>query len=184
MNSEQYQSLVNQALHQYINRPEFLGYVYPGQFYDYTKNRAEFEAITHNNSYRWMVSLSDACDTFKGVQFSKLSPARTGDRSHKKTLNAIFDAATDWVKTHQKTNIVVHIAKATNNDRNATLNDISRYFGGKANLVYIVTHTRLSMEDLPLLNRADYKSLFSKMADEKLNTLNEVNMAISSQLAA
>jgi hypothetical protein len=167
MTSEKYRTLLLSAIKQYTHSKNFKGYFYPGQFYEFTQSTTAFNGITGQETFRWMISLEDECAQFDGIVFSKLSPAKKGERSNTKTFSTLFSLARKWHQTKSKEPLAVFVAKGLSTDRRGALSELSRYFGGVVNLTYLVRYTKLDASDFPVLIRAHYKDLVEKLVQEK-----------------
>ncbi len=174
MNSDSYNTLLESAIEHYTKSKGFLGYFYPGQFYDFTKRTKAFSEVTGANSYRWMISLEDVCSQREGLTFSKLSPAKEGERSNTDHFGKLLGLGQKWHKEGQKGALAVYVAKGMGTDRRIALSELSRYFGGVNNLSYLVSKTTLKAKDFPCLIRAHYKDLISKLANNNWISLQDV----------
>jgi hypothetical protein len=180
MNRTAYQNLLTSAVYRYIESSAFIGYIYPGQFYDFTASTDTYTEVTGDNSYRWMSSLADVCKAIPGITFSKLSPAKEGGRCNRHMFTTLFSLALEWHSTASADPIAVYVAKAMETDRRIALSELSRYFGGGSNLMYLVKETKLTLQDIPSLTRGDYKALSSMMAKEGLKTMRSVHERVIS----
>lgn len=175
MNAENYQAKLTKAIAAYIQQNGFIGYFYPGQFYDFTQSTTEFRDINGTNTYRWMLSLEDECKALDGVTFSKLSPAKEGTRANAETFATLFNLARMWHKEASTSPLAVYIAKGTHTDRRIALSEMSRYFGGMANLRYLVSETSILPEEFPPLIRSHYKDAVSRLVNNNLTQLSALH---------
>jgi hypothetical protein len=174
MKTTDYKLLFQSALSSYLSSSGFLGYVYPGQFYNYCASSDTYKKISSSNSYRFMVEIKAECKE-KKVEFCALSPAESGEHSARETFIKVLNLARKWNKFKSSDTLTRYIAIGLDQDRSIAGHLQSRFFGGAANLTWFVKNVTLPIKEVPLLSRAHYKSLVKLMKENELTTLKSVN---------
>lgn len=151
--NENHRANIEKAFHAYLKSDFFQGHVYPGQFYEFCKQKREFEKINHTLCNR--------------VQLSVERLAMQVEASFRR--NAPLDSTVNQARRYLK--IALECAEYSTNlssELKECLGDNFGYFTR-----YIPVKTVLYMhsvefkpEDLPALVRDDYPKFFKKMQME------------------